>query len=95
LAGYDVWVTDAFKLFAGKGIVQRNQSLRELSRSVIAGEVAAFAPNRIVAFGKIAGETIADLSGEHELTRLKHPTARGQKGPFKDRIDIYMKATLG
>lgn len=95
LAGFDIWVTDAIKLFAGKGVVQRNHSLRELSRSIIKGEVAAFTPDRIVTFGKLAGETMADISGKHTLISLKHPTARGQRGSFKDRIEIYMKATLG
>ncbi|MCV2448560.1 hypothetical protein [Paracoccus sp. DMF] len=95
LTGYDVWVTDAIKVFAGKGVVQRNRSLRELSRSIIEAEVAAFAPDRIVTFGKLAGETMADISGNHAFISLQHPTAHGQRGSFKDRVGIYMQAVLG
>lgn len=95
LAGHDVWVTDAIKVFAGKGVVQRDHTLRELSRSIIEAEVTAFAPDRIVTFGKLARETMAPISGKHALIGLKHPTARGQRGSFKDRVGIYMQAVLG
>lgn len=95
LAGHDIWVTDAIKIFAGKGVVQRDRPLRELSRSIIEAEVAAFAPDRIVTFGKLAGETMADVSGKHAHIRLTHPTAHGQRGSFKDRVGIYTQAVLG
>lgn len=95
LADQVVWVTDAFKVFAGKGVLQRDRPLGELSRSIIEAEVAAFAPDRIVTFGKLAGETMADVSGRHKLISLKHPTAHGQSGSFKDRVGIYMQAVLG
>lgn len=95
LAGHDVWVTDAIKVFAGKGVVQRDRPLRELSRSIIEAEVAAFKPDRIVTFGKLAGETMADVSCNHALISLQHPTAHGQRGSFKDRVGIYLQAVLG
>lgn len=95
LAGHDVWVTDAIKVFAGKGVVQRDHSLSELSRSIIEAEVAAFAPDRIVTFGKLAGESMAGISGKHTHISLQHPTAHGQRGAFKDRVGIYMQAVLG
>ncbi|MFD2845654.1 uracil-DNA glycosylase family protein [Paracoccus cavernae] len=95
LAGHDVWVTDAIKIFAGKGVAQRDLPLRELSRSVIEDEVAAFAPDRIVTFGKLAQETMASIRGRHALISLKHPTAHGQRGSFKDRVGIYMEAVFG
>lgn len=95
LAGYDVWVTDAIKLFAGKGVVQRNRPLRDLSRSIIEDEVAAFKPDRIVAFGKVACEMMADIGGDHLLVCQKHPTAFGQRGSLADRVDKYVQETLG
>lgn len=95
LSGHDVWVTDAIKIFAGKGVVQRDHRLCELSRSVIEAEVAAFSPDKIVTFGKLARETIADISGSHALVCLLHPTAHGQRGSFSERIDQYMHAVLG
>lgn len=95
LAGHDVWVTDAIKIFAGKGVVQRDHLLRELSQSIMKVEVAAFAPDRIVTFGKLAGETMAGISGKHKLISLQHPTARGQRGSFKDRVGIYAQSVLG
>ncbi|MFN4194133.1 MAG: hypothetical protein ACK4FR_14470 [Tabrizicola sp.] len=94
-SGYDVWVTDAIKIFAGKNIVLKDERLCELCYAVMAEEIASFQPDRVVAFGSVAdGALRAARAGQHVI-RVPHPTARGIRGSFRDRFDLYRNAILG
>ncbi|RWR26275.1 hypothetical protein D2T31_20545 [Sinirhodobacter populi] len=94
-AGYDVWVTDAIKVFAGPNVLRKNTSLRELCYSVILEEVDSFRPDKILTFGKEARLAMEKAGVATEITSVAHPTARGMKGPFKDRISLYYQAMFG
>ncbi len=95
LAGYDVWVTDAIKLYAGRNVLRRDPDLRSLSISVISAEVAAFRPDKILTFGNDARWAMKASGAVVPLTHVAHPNARGIKGPFKDRLIIYSQALFG
>lgn len=94
-AGYDVWVTDAIKLFAGKDVVNRDSALRELCFSTVCDEVSAFQPDRIIAFGAIAESALNAAKVNAEVLRVPHPTARGARGPLTERLEHYRQLILG
>lgn len=94
LAGYDVWVTDAIKLFAGKGVVQKDRSLIDQCYSVLEAEIEAFRPTKVIGFGKVAQHSLRKVSRDVELVPIIHPAARA-KGAFKDRVQIYYQAVFG
>ncbi|WP_155846097.1 hypothetical protein [Celeribacter ethanolicus] len=87
--GYDVWVTDAIKLYAGRNVVMRNAPLRDLCFSVLRDEVAAVNPSAILAFGKVAGWALESAQIERDFIRGVHPTARGVRGSMSERGERY------
>lgn len=93
-AGYDVWVTDAIKLFAGKDVVNRDSALRELCLSTVCDEVAAFQPDKIIAFGAMAESALNAANVNAEVVRVPHPTARGIRGPLTERLEHYRRLIL-
>lgn len=93
-SGYDVWVTDAIKIFAGPNIVMKDEKLRDLCFAVMAEEVSAFQPERIIAFGSVADGALRAATAGHEVVRVPHPTARGISGSLRDRLDRYRNAIL-
>ncbi|MHC9236987.1 hypothetical protein ACX9MO_15270 [Pseudooceanicola sp. 502str34] len=95
LAGYDVWVTDAIKVYAGRNVLRRDPELRELCFSVIAEEVEAFNPDTILAIGNDARDALKRAGTSKPITHVVHPTARGLRGPFDQRLEIYWQALGG
>lgn len=91
LEGYDVWVTDAIKLYAGKNVVARYPELRQLCFDIVRDEVLAFRPDRVVAFGALAGQALADARVNASVLRVPHPTAHGQRGTMRTRLEVYRK----
>ena len=94
-AGYDVWVTDAIKLFAGPNVVNRDSALRQLCFDTVRVEVSAFQPDKIIAFGAIAEKALAAANLNAEVLRVPHPTARGTRGPLTERLEHYRQLILG
>lgn len=88
-AGYDVWVTDAIKLYMGRNVVVRNAALKELCFSVLRDEVAAVSPSVIMAFGNVAAWGLDSAEIESDFIKAVHPTARGVRGSMAERGDRY------
>lgn len=95
VSGYDVWVTDAIKLFAGHRTIYRDEGLRKLCYSVMGKEISAFRPDKVVAFGSVAEAALRGANGDIQLIRVPHPTARGIRGTLGEQFDRYHKAILG
>ncbi|SDF92253.1 hypothetical protein [Alloyangia pacifica] len=95
LAGYDVWVTDAIKVYAGTNVLRRDPELRALCFSVIRKEVNAFRPDRILAIGNDARDALQAADISSPVTHVVHPTARGLKGPLSERLELYWGALGG
>lgn len=93
-SGYDVWVTDAIKLFAGPNIILRDERLRDLCYEVMHDEIAAFRPDRVVAFGSVAEGALRAARADLQIIRVPHPTARGIRGSLRERFDLYYNAIL-
>lgn len=93
--GYEVWVTDAIKIFAGKNIVMKDEKIRDLCYAVMAAEIAAFQPDHLVAFGSVADGALRASNSGQQVVRVPHPTARGIRGSHRDRLDLYRNAILG
>ena len=89
--GYDVWVTDAIKVFAGPNVVNRDEGLRELCFGTVREEVAAFRPDRVIAFGAVAENAISAASIKAPILRVPHPTARGIRGTLGARLEEYSR----
>ena len=68
--GYDVWVTDAMKLYAKDAPI--DPQLYD-----ICGEVQLFNPDHIVAFGNRARYLLESFGLDKPLIHQRHPTARG------------------
>lgn len=94
-AGYDVWATDAVKLYAGRNVIRKDAALRDLCFSVIRQEVEAFQPDHVLAIGNDARDALAAAATQVPAVHVVHPTARGLKGPFKDRLELYWEALGG
>lgn len=95
LAGYDVWVTDAIKLYAGRNVMRHDPDLRALCFSVIRKEVEAFQPDKVLAIGNDARDALNAAEIKIPVVHVVHPTARGLRGPFKDRLEDYWQALGG
>lgn len=94
-AGYDVWVTDAIKLFAGPNVINRDSALRQLCFDTVRDEVSAFEPDKVIAFGAIAESALNAANLSAEVLRVPHPTARGTQGPLTERLEHYRQLILG
>lgn len=94
-AGYDVWVTDAIKIFAGKNVVSRDPDLRSLCHAIIQKEIAMFNPQKFLTFGHDARNALAASGITERVAHTTHPTARGIRGPFRERPKIYSQALFG
>lgn len=95
LQGYDVWVTDALKIYAGPNVVFRDSALRELCFSTIREEVAKFNPDKVIAFGAVAGKSLRTARLEVSVVQVAHPTARGVSGPLDARFEDYIGLIFG
>ena len=88
-AGYDVWVTDAVKLYAGKDVVLNDKGLRDLCFAIMRDEVSAFRPDKVIAFGAWAQRALSEASVTAPVVRVPHPTARGLTGTMQSRLESY------
>lgn len=93
--GYDVWVTDALKLFAGPNVVYRDDGLRDLCFATIRSEVNAFKPDKVFAFGTVAGNALLAADVDMPILCVPHPTARGVRGSMQSRLETYKGILLG
>lgn len=93
--GYDVWVTDAIKVFAGPRTIYMDEKLRNLCYSVMEKEISAFRPDKVVAFGSVAETALRGAKDDIQLVRVPHPTARGIRGTLRERSERYHAAILG
>lgn len=94
MQGYDVWVTDAIKLFAGKNVLSHDTRLRELCYATIRAEISAFDPTKVVAFGSWASDAISAAGVNASVLRVPHPTARGLRGNMQERLEGYRSLIL-
>jgi hypothetical protein len=94
MQGYDVWVTDAIKLFAGKKVLSQDSRLRELCYATIRDEVSAIDPTKVVAFGSWASDAISAAGVNVSFLRVPHPTARGLRGTMQERLEGYRSLIL-
>ncbi|WBL33079.1 hypothetical protein O5O51_15420 [Sinirhodobacter sp. HNIBRBA609] len=111
MAGYDVWVTDAIKVFAGKDVLRSDPKLRELCFNILREEVNAFGPDKVLAIGRDARDAL-DQSGLSGLfSYVKHPNGQRSKnwqlegatkaypatteGRFEAKTHFYCRALFG
>lgn len=93
-AGYDVWVTDAIKLYAGKDVVGKDSQLMALCLNVLENEISAFVPEKILAVGGRASWALSSVCSDIPIVHVPHPTARGQKGAFSERFQVFENKLL-
>jgi len=79
-ADYDVWLTDAVKVFAGPGnLLKKDKRGKRLGREILAEEIAQVQPVRIVALGGKAAAEIyrvavkQEVIGADRVMALPHP----------------------
>ncbi|SOE17786.1 hypothetical protein SAMN05877838_2689 [Hoeflea halophila] len=77
-AGYDVLVTDALKIFAGKHQLRNDAALERLCLDVLRDEIDASSPDKILTMGQTAGHALSSVKSESSLLRAPHPTAWGK-----------------
>lgn len=77
-AGFDVWVTDALKIFVGKDQLWKNPELFKLCFEILRDEIEAFSPNKILTLGRTAGNALSYVRLEDTFLRAPHPAARGK-----------------
>lgn len=77
-AGYDVWATDALKIFVGKDQLWKDPELVKLCFEVLSDEIEAFSPDKILTLGRTAGDALSRVRSEDEFLRSPHPAARGK-----------------
>lgn len=94
MEGYEVWVTDAIKLFAGKNVLLQDSRLRELCYTTIRDEVSVFSPTKVVAFGAWASDALSAAGVKAPILRVPHPTARGLRGAMQERLAEYASLIL-
>lgn len=87
-AGYDVWVTDALKIFAGKHQLKKNTELEKLCFEILKDEIKAFAPDKILAMGSTAGAALSRSGWQGSFMRSTHPSYYGKKG-------WYLEGSMG
>ena len=73
--GYDVWVTDAMKLYVKGALI--DPSLHQLCGEVLLDEVRLVKPTKIVAFGNRARDLLSGFGLTEQIIHLRHPTAWG------------------
>lgn len=78
--GYDVWVTDAMKLYAKAAPI--TPQLYEISGEVLLREVKLFNPDHIVAFGNHARDLLDRFKLKNPVLHERHPTARGSSAAW-------------
>lgn len=91
-AGYEVWLTDAYKIFAGKNVTARDTALNNLCLEVLQDEVSRVAPTHILALGNIAANMLERAGFSDRFSRAVHPTARQNKRPYwhlRDATQTY------
>ena len=91
-AGYEVWLTDAYKIFAGKNVVARDKALDDLCREVLQDEVARVSPTHILALGNTAAHMLEKAGFTDRFSRAVHPTAHQTTKPYwhlKDATQAY------
>lgn len=74
LAGYDVLVTDAIKLFVGKGEIWKDPTLIDLCFKTLEAEIEAFSPDKIVAMGGPAASDVAKVRPGADIIQTIHPS---------------------
>lgn len=74
LGGYDVWVTDALKLFVGKHELWGNEPLVKLCIDVLEAEVKAFSPDLILAMGGQAAGALSEILPGRAFIKARHPS---------------------
>ena len=79
-AGYEVWVTDALKIFVGKHALWKDPDLVKLCFEILRAEIEAFAPDKILTMGGTAAGALS-RSGlkKGSFLRATHPSYYGRK----------------
>ncbi len=94
-AGYDVWVTDALKIFVGRHQLWKDPDLVELCREILRDEIEAFSPDKILAMGGTASGVLANAGLGRSFLRATHPSYYGKKGWYlkgtSDPEEGYLK----
>lgn len=78
--GYDVWVTDAMKLYAKDAPI--DQQLYGICGKVLHREVELFNPDHVVAFGSRARHLLESFKFNRPVIHERHPTARGSSAAW-------------
>ncbi|MDZ4311765.1 MAG: hypothetical protein U1A24_14565 [Cypionkella sp.] len=78
--GYDVWVTDAMKLYAKEAPIA--SQLYDICGDVLRREVELFNPDHIVAFGNRARYLLDSFKLSRPVIYERHPTARGSSAAW-------------
>lgn len=79
--GYDVWVTDALKIFVGKNQLWKDPELVKLCFDILRDEIDAFSPDKILTMGGTAGDALSRAGLQGSFLRATHPSYRfGKKG---------------
>ncbi len=77
---YDVWVTDAMKLYAKDAAI--HPQLDAICGKVLSHEVELFNPDHIVAFGNRARHLLDSFDLNRPVIQERHPTARGSSAAW-------------
>ncbi|WP_054004493.1 uracil-DNA glycosylase family protein [Cypionkella psychrotolerans] len=78
--GYDVWVTDAMKLYAKEAPIDPH--LYDICGKVLLREVELFKPDHVVAFGNRARHLLDRFNLKKPVLHERHPTARGSSAAW-------------
>lgn len=77
-AGYDVLVSDALKIFVGRNQLRKDKELAKLCSEIMANEIEAYSPDKILTMGQTAGHAVSQVLEEKSFIRSPHPCARGK-----------------
>lgn len=77
LAGYEVLVTDAVKIFVGKDEIWKHRDLVGPCFDTLCDEIAAFEPDKILTIGGTARNAIDRIDLDADVIHAWHPNRRG------------------
>jgi hypothetical protein len=88
-SGFDVWVTDAIKLYAGEGVVKRSQKLFDLCKETLREEIALVKPTRVLAMGNDAKYALSAVDPSLSFNTARHPSPRAWTTPLQSDQDLF------
>jgi Uracil DNA glycosylase superfamily. len=77
-SGYDVYLTDIFKIWTKDGQLKDNDSFKKASYDLLKSELKIIDPNAIVCFGKQPTDIVRQIVADVEILDLPHPKARAK-----------------